>query len=283
MEKFTLGFSPCPNDTFIFDALVNKRLDSGGAEFQVHLADVEELNRLASRAVLDITKISIGAIAEFSKDYQILDAGSALGSGCGPLLISKTVTGNDPNVIESLTVAIPGRRTTANLLLSIAYPGLTNKSEMIFSDIEDSVLSGRTDAGLIIHENRFTYQSKGLKKIVDLGEYWEDRTGMPLPLGCIAIRRSLPEEVKLRISDLIRQSIRQAFSEPEVPMPYVSKHSQEMSEDVMKQHIALYVNEFSVSLGETGRAAIRLLLDTAFASGVAGKYTEPLFAGIKGI
>ena len=281
MIELTLGFSPCPNDTFIFDALVNNRIDRDGVNFNVSLGDVEWLNKMAVSSIFDVTKLSFGAIAEVSAEYQILDAGSALGTGCGPLLISKEAIPADPDRLNSLKIAIPGRKTTANLLLSMAFPGIKNKEEMLFSEIEDAVLSGRVDAGLIIHENRFTYELKGLKKITDLGQYWEERTGMPIPLGCIAIHRSLPETLKEEVSNLIRLSIQNAFEHPEVPMEYVAKHSQEMSREVMNKHIALYVNSYSLSLGKKGRAAVELLIKTGFENNLIRMPVEPLFAGIR--
>ena len=273
----SLGFSPCPNDTFIFDALVNNKFDRNGTGFSVQLADVEQLNKMAIEGVLDVTKLSFGVIPEVSDKYQILDAGSALGRGCGPLLISREYIPPDHEVLSQLKIAIPGRKTTANLLLSMAFPGIWQKEEMLFSEVEGAVLSGKVDAGLIIHENRFTYQSKGLKKIIDLGEYWENKTNMPIPLGCIAIRRSLPDKLKKDVSVLIRKSIQSAFDHPEAPMDYVAAHSQEMSKEVMKKHIALYVNDYSLSLGNKGTEAIRLLLETGLKNQLVRKSVEPLF------
>jgi len=273
----SLGFSPCPNDTFIFDALVNNKFDRNGTGFSVQLADVEQLNKMAIEGVLDVTKLSFGVIPEVSDKYQILDAGSALGRGCGPLLISREYIPPDHEVLSQLKIAIPGRKTTANLLLSMAFPGIWQKEEMLFSEVEGAVLSGKVDAGLIIHENRFTYQSKGLKKIIDLGEYWENKTNMPIPLGCIAIRRSLPDKLKKDVSVLIRKSIQSAFDHPEAPMDYVAAHSQEMSEEVMKMHISLYVNDYSISLGDKGKEAIRLLLETGLKNQLVRKSVEPLF------
>ena len=273
----SLGFSPCPNDTFIFDALVNSKFDRNGTSFSVQLADVEQLNKMAIEGVLDVTKLSFGVIPEVSDKYQILDAGSALGRGCGPLLISREYIPADHEVLSQLKIAIPGRKTTANLLLSMAFPGIWQKEEMLFSEVEGAVLSGKVDAGLIIHENRFTYQSKGLKKIIDLGEYWENKTNMPIPLGCIAIRRSLPDKLKKDVSVLIRKSIQSAFDHPEAPMDYVAAHSQEMSKEVMKKHIALYVNDYSLSLGNKGTEAIRLLLETGLKNQLVKKSVEPLF------
>jgi len=275
--KLSLGFSPCPNDTFIFDALVNGKLPESGIEFEPQLEDVETLNLWAKDSRLDLTKVSVGVMAAISSSYQILDAGSALGFGVGPLLISRTKIAADPETLKALTVAIPGLNTTANLLLSLAFPELKQKKIMLFSEIEDAVLSGKVDAGLIIHENRFTYHAKGLHKIIDLGKYWEEQHQMPIPLGCIAIRRSLPESVKQQVSLLISESIERAFRFPEDTMSYVSVHSQEMEETVMRKHIALYVNEFSVSLGKSGRKAIEMLLYAGKKAGFMPDASTSLF------
>jgi 1,4-dihydroxy-6-naphthoate synthase len=271
-----IGFSPCPNDTFIFDALVNNKL-ANSEMLDVYMADVDELNRKALNADLDITKLSFGVLAEASKQYQVLDAGSALGFGCGPLLISKNPISPDASEINRLRIGIPGETTTANLLLSMAFPEAKNKVVMLFSEIEEAVLSGKIDAGLIIHENRFTYHERGLYKIIDLGEYWEKRTGLPIPLGCIVVKRSLPENQKKAIGKSIRNSVEFAFANREGSMHYVAEHAQEMSQDVMKQHIALYVNEYSISLGEKGRSAIERLMLEGKNAGLIPEVCEPLF------
>ena len=255
--KLTLGFSPCPNDTFIFDALVNQKMDTGGLSFDVVLEDVETLNQWALEGKLDITKLSFPAFFKSVHEYVLLESGSALGKGVGPLLVSKKEN-TDPDVNIS-RIAIPGINTTANLLLGFAYPDAKNKVPLIFSAIEEAVISGETDLGLIIHENRFTYQEKGLHKVLDLGEYWERQTGVPIPLGGIAARRSLGHPLIHQISRLIRESLSYAFARyPEVT-GYVKVHSQTMSEQVMRQHIDLYVNNYSLQLGHEGRAAIREL------------------------
>ena len=255
----SLGFSTCPNDTFIFDAMVNGRIDTEGVRFKLHLADVEELNQLAFSSSLDITKVSYHAFAYLSETYQLLSAGSALGFGNGPLLISKHKI--YPDELNGLKIAIPGKFTTANLLLSFAFPQLINKKEYLFSDIEEVILSGEADAGVIIHENRFTYQSKGLKKIVDLGEYWEKQTKLPIPLGGIIVKRSLPTEIRLKVNRIMRRSVEYALQNPNDSLPYVKKHAQAMEEEVMRSHIQLYVNDFSVDLGQIGRQAITTLYD----------------------
>jgi 1,4-dihydroxy-6-naphthoate synthase len=271
-----IGFSPCPNDTFIFDALVNNKLENS-ERLDVFMADVDLLNRKALKSELDITKLSFGVLAAASNEYQVLDAGSALGFGCGPLLISKNPIASDASQINHLKIGIPGETTTANLLLSMAFPEAKNKVVMLFSDIEEAVLSGKIDAGLIIHENRFTYHERGLNKIMDLGEYWEKRTGLPIPLGCIVVKRTLPENLKKAIGKSIRNSVEFAFANLEGTMKYVSEHAQEMSQDVMKQHIALYVNEYSISLGEKGRAAIERLMLEGKNAGLIPEVCEPLF------
>ena len=257
--NLTLGFSTCPNDTFIFDAMINKRIDTEGLRSELHLADVEELNLLAFSSSLDITKVSYHAFAYLTAAYQLLTAGSALGFGNGPLLISKYKI--YPDELDGLKIAIPGKYTTANLLLSIAYPKLRQKKEYLFSDIEEVILSGEADAGVIIHENRFTYQSKGLLKIVDLGEYWEEQTGLPIPLGGIIIKRSLPREIILKVNRVLGRSVRYALENPNDSLPFVKKHAQAMDESVMRSHIELYVNDFSVDLGVKGREAITALFN----------------------
>jgi 1,4-dihydroxy-6-naphthoate synthase len=255
--KLSIGFSPCPNDTFIFDALIHGRVDPEGLDFELVLSDVEELNQKAFRGDLDITKLSYHALAWLGEKYQLLDAGSALGRNCGPLLIApKPIPGEE---IPSLRIAIPGKYTTANFLLDFAFPQIRQKREMLFSEIENAVLDGQVDAGLIIHENRFTYADKGLVKLIDLGEYWEEATGNPIPLGGIAIRRSLPESLKFKVNQLIRKSVEFAFSHPEASRPFVRKYAQEMDPNVMQRHIQLYVNEYSIDLGTDGRSAVEHL------------------------
>ena len=264
--KLSLGFSPCPNDTFIFDALVNKKMDTKGFEFDVVLEDVETLNQWALQGKLDITKLSFPAFFQSTDNYVLLNSGSALGKGVGPLLISKKDMGGQVTNIDDLTIALPGVHTTANLLFSFAYPNARNKKFMVFSSIEEAVLSGQTDLGVIIHENRFTYQQKGLHKVKDLGEYWEEKMNAPIPLGAIAIKRNLTAVVD-EINLLIKQSLEYAYSKyPFIP-DYTKQHSQEMSEGVMRQHIELYVNNYSVGLGPDGRRAIETLYSVYERSG----------------
>ncbi len=253
-RKLTLGFSPCPNDTFIFDALVNRRIDLGDFVLEVVLADVEELNRMALAAKLDITKISYNAFSRVHYMYQLLNSGSALGNNCGPLLIAKSSLTKDE--LSTASIAIPGINTTANFLMSYAYPNAQKKKELLFSEIEQAVLNDKVDAGVIIHENRFTYHEKGLVKIADLGENWEQTTGYPIPLGGIAIHRRLKPQDRKAFDLLLRKSVQYAFDNPAASKEYVTCHAQEMDESVMRSHIDLYVNHYSLELGEKGKAAI---------------------------
>lgn len=271
-----LGFSTCPNDTFIFDALVHSKISSA-PELEVVLADVSELNDLSLKAALDVTKISFGAIASASRDYQILDSGSALGFGCGPLLIAKEIPPQVDEWIKKASIAIPGKKTTANLLLSMAYPETGKRTALLFSEIEDAVLEGRVDAGLIIHENRFTFKERGLQQIIDLGAFWEQKTGLPIPLGCIAVKRNLPENQKLNIQNKIRESIEFAFKYPDDSSKYIAELAQTMNPDVMRMHIKLYVNEFSLSLGSKGREAVKRLLEEGIKAGILPEPINPLF------
>ncbi len=259
--KFTIGFSPCPNDTFIFDALVNHKIDTEGIEFNAVLEDVQTLNEWAIAGKLDITKLSFPAFFQSSPIYVLLDAGSALGKGVGPLLITKAKNAITEEAINNSAIALPGINTTANLLFSFAYPEANKKQFTIFSGIEDAVLSGKTQLGVIIHENRFTYQQRGLHKVVDLGEYWETKMNAPIPLGGIAIKRSIDLSIAGKINRLIRQSLDYAFAHYPFITDYVKEHSQEMSEDVMRKHIELYVNDYSLDLGENGKKAIGILYD----------------------
>jgi 1,4-dihydroxy-6-naphthoate synthase len=258
--KFTLGFSPCPNDTFIFDALVNKKIDTQGLDFEVALEDVETLNQWALQGKLDISKISYGVLPLLLDQYELLDSGGALGKGVGPLLIAREPV--PLPTINDRTIAIPGQRTTAHLLFSLAFPEAKKKQFTIFSGIEDAVLSGKVDCGVIIHENRFTYQKRGLVKLLDLGEFWEMETGVPIPLGGIVLKRGLGEGISQKVNHLIRESLEYAFARyPQLP-DYVRDHAQEMEEKVMRQHIDLYVNDYSLSLGEDGKKAVNILMET---------------------
>ncbi|WP_293311348.1 menaquinone biosynthesis family protein [Pedobacter sp. UBA5917] len=280
--KLTLGFSPCPNDTFIFDALIHHKIDTEGLEFEVFYDDVETLNQKAMRGELDITKLSFHAFAYVANQYALLDAGSALGFGVGPLLISKKHFDGEtdpklqtPN--SELKIGIPGKYTTANFLLGIAYPHLQNKQELVFSEIESALLNEKIDLGLIIHENRFTYQDKGLNKIVDLGDYWEKLTGCAIPLGGIVINRNLDREVQLKVNRLIRQSVEFAFAHPKSGIDFIREHAQAMEESVMYKHIELYVNKYSINLGEEGRKAVDTLFKLAQERGIIPAIQENLY------
>jgi 1,4-dihydroxy-6-naphthoate synthase len=255
--KLTLGFSPCPNDTFILDALVNRKIDTEGLEFDAVLEDVQTLNGWAAEGKLDISKLSFPALFNRADEYSILNAGAALGKGVGPLLIAKKMVGVPD--ISHCKIAIPGENTTANFLLRYAFPQVKNGVPMLFSSIEDAVLNGEVDLGVIIHENRFTYHQKGLHKICDLGEVWESREGLPIPLGCIAIKRNLPVAIQTKVDSLIKRSLQYAFESYPTLSSYVSKHAQEMDEEVMRKHIELYVNDYSIDLGEEGKQAIQKL------------------------
>ncbi|HYF31358.1 MAG TPA: 1,4-dihydroxy-6-naphthoate synthase [Chitinophagaceae bacterium] len=259
-QKLSLGFSPCPNDTFIFDALVNKKIDSGELEFEVILDDVETLNRWALAGQLDISKVSYGVLPSILHAYHLLDAGGALGKGVGPLLIATKAIPDLSSQIPNLAVAIPGEHTTAHFLFSLAFPSAANKKFMVFSDIEDAVLSGKADCGVIIHENRFTYQQKGLVKLMDLGDFWEQQTGGPIPLGGIVMKKSFDETLQQQMNTLIRESLQYAFDRYPELSDYVKQHSQEMDEHVMRKHIDLYVNNYSSTLGSDGRQAVDTMM-----------------------
>jgi len=273
--KLTLGFSPCPNDTFIFDAMVHGRIDTEGLEFDYLLADVEELNRKAFDSELDITKMSYHAYAYAAENYLILDSGSALGHRNGPLLISKRQI--DQSELEYATIAIPGKYTTANLLFSIAWPEAVKKSEFLFSEIENALLKDEIDAGLIIHETRFTYQKKGLQKIADMGEYWEHLSGLPIPLGAIVIKRNISKDIALKVNRIIRRSLEYAYKDSFACYDFVAGNAKEMESTAMNKHIKLYVNEFTLDLGIKGRKAIRELFRIATDKKVIPPLPERIF------
>lgn len=258
MPRLTLGFSPCPNDTFLFHAMTHGLVRDGDLRFEVILGDVEELNQAAAAGELDLTKLSYAALGPVLDRYALLRAGSALGRGVGPLLVAREPVPEARR--NALRVAIPGERTTANFLLRWAYPELIDRTPLLFSDIEDAVLDGRFDAGLLIHENRFTYADRGLVKLADLGERWENGTGLPIPLGGIVARRSLGAELIARVDALLRRSVEYAFQNPEASRAFVERHAQEMDREVQKKHIGLYVNDYTVDLGADGEAAVRALL-----------------------
>ena len=261
--KLTLAFSPCPNDTFIFEPIVNKRIDLGDLDFEIILNDVEQLNKAAIKGSPDVTKLSFNAYTRLHRQYQLLNSGSALGRNCGPLLI--TIPGKKDLDVNTLKVAIPGYNTTAFLLTKYAFPQAENFIETVFSDIENAVLDGRADAGVIIHENRFTFEQRGLVKIIDLGEYWENKTMTPIPLGGIAVKRTLPEHIKLQVDSIMTKSVQYAFDHPQSGLEYIRNHAQEMDEKVMYAHINLYVNEFTKDLGVEGKNAVMTLFRSVYA------------------
>lgn len=256
--KLKLNFSTCPNDTFMFGAMVSNKINTKGYCFDLHLADIEDLNKLVEAGYPDITKLSYGAFPYVADKYQLLDSGSALGKGVGPLVVSKRKI--YPDEIPFTKVALPGVRTTAHLLFNLAFPNTNQKKFYLFSEIMDVVMSNEADVGVIIHESRFTFEQKGLLKVLDLGDYWEKKSGMPTPLGGIVVRRDLPEYVKVDLNGMLRESIEYAFEKPQEVMPYVKQYAQEMDEEVMLRHIDLYVNRYSLSLGQNGRNAVMELL-----------------------
>ncbi|HET8963082.1 MAG TPA: 1,4-dihydroxy-6-naphthoate synthase [Chitinophagales bacterium] len=273
--EITIAFSPCPNDTFIFDALIHKKIDTEDFTFIPVHEDVETLNQNALLGKYTITKLSFHAFAYVSKHYQLLYSGAALGNGCGPILIAKNEI--PLNTLSQKTIAIPGKLTTANFLLSIAFPELKKKQEMLFSEIESAILNNTVDAGVIIHENRFTYQGKGLKKIIDLGEYWENTNHVPIPLGAIAITRNLPKEKQNQINHLLRKSVEYALENPNQSLQYVKQYAQEMEDEVIRKHIALYVNKFTVDLGKVGLLAVEKLFKIGKEKNIISDMQFPIF------
>jgi len=270
--KLSLGFSPCPNDTFLFDALVHNKIDTKGLTFDIHLADVEALNLMAFKGELDISKLSYHAFCYLTDQYQLLNSGSALGQNCGPLLIAKKqLTYKE---IRTGPVAIPGKYTTAHFLLKMAFPNIKIVKKMLFSEIETAVLEGKVDAGVIIHENRFTYEDKGLVKLMDLGENWETQSKKAIPLGGICIKKSIDLDLKQTVDELIMDSVKYAFNNPDSSKNYVASHSQEMDPEICKQHIALYVNHFTEHLGQDGRDAIDYFLEKAVKIGLIDQFSE---------
>nr|WP_321466313.1 1,4-dihydroxy-6-naphthoate synthase [uncultured Desulfobulbus sp.] len=267
LAPLSLGFSPCPNDTYIFNALVHSLVQPRTVSLQPPiLADVETLNEWALQGRLDVSKLSFHALGHVLDQYELLAAGSALGRGCGPLLITGLTASDKP--LDQWKVAIPGRLTTAALLLRLYHPGCEDLHVMRFDQIMEAVLQGQVDGGVIIHESRFTYQAFGLRCVQDLGEWWESTTGLPIPLGCIVARRSLPEEMRADISAAICASIHWADAHPKECLPYIRQHSQEMEPEVVNSHINLYVNQYSKDLGEEGLQAVRELLRRGAAIGL---------------
>jgi len=280
MPSLSLGYSPCPNDTFIFYALVHGIINREELHFDEVLLDVEALNRKALNAELDITKLSYHAFGHLRDKYCLLRSGSALGRGCGPLIISK----NNYSIkdLRNKKIAIPGRMTTAYMLLQLCDSAFRYDPSRIlvlpFNRIMDAIANGEADAGLIIHESRFTYPDYGLQKVIDLGDWWERETGLPIPLGGIAARRTLGTEIILSIDSLLKQSIQYALDNREAPDGYIKMHAQELADEVVNQHIGLYVNEFSIDIGEAGINAVNTLFTMAEESGIIPRSQHPLFA-----
>ncbi len=274
--KLTLGFSPCPNDTYIFDAMVHQKVDTEGLEFEYFMVDVEKLNGKAFAEEPDVTKLSFHAFLHLAGRYLLLDSGAALGFGAGPLVVSKQLRHFDE--LKGKTVAIPGIYTTANLLFSLAMKEEVRKKEFLFSDIEDAILSGEMDAGVIIHESRFTYQLKGLHKLIDLGEYWEQLTGSPVPLGGIAAHKRLGNEVIAKVNRCIRRSLEYANIHKGELNEFIRCNAREMDTEVMQKHIDLYVNEFSISLGLKGKTAVNQMFEFAVQAGIISKIPDRIFA-----
>ena len=261
MTKLSIGYSTCPNDTFIFDAMVHGKIDTEGLRFEPVLEDVESLNGRAFHEDLDVTKVSYHAYLYIREKYALMHSGSALGHNCGPLLICKNMV--NVHELPSSRVGIPGKYTTANLLLQLYLKKKIQAKIFLFSDIEAALLNEEIDAGVIIHENRFTYETKSLKKIQDLGEFWESQHQLPIPLGGIVIKKKFDEALRQKVDRVLKQSVQYAFDHPTASRDYVKKHAQEMDETVMQNHIALYVNAYTLDLGKTGRAAIERLIDVS--------------------
>ena len=273
MTPLTLGFSPCPNDTFIFYAMVHNKLE-GKLRFSERLEDVETLNRLALNTELDITKVSFHAIGHLRENYCLLRSGSALGRGCGPIIVSKKPI--RPSELAGKKIAIPGKLTTAYLLLRLFAPDATDVVEMPFDRIMNAVALGTVDAGLIIHEGRFTYQKYNLVEIIDLGEWWEKETGYPIPLGGIIAKRELGADVIRETERLLKESVEYAFRNPAATWDYVKNNAQELEDNVIRQHIELYVNDYTLDIGN-GADAVGKLLKTAEELNIIPESNKPVF------
>jgi len=276
MKTLTIGYSPCPNDTFIFYALTHGKVRVPGIKFREQLEDVETLNRMALGGGLDITKISYHALGHLRENYALLRSGGALGRGCGPLIVARA--GTTLGDLKKDSVAIPGKLTTAYLLLRLFDPSIENVTVMTFDRIMGAVSKGDATAGLIIHESRFTYPLYKLEKLLDLGEWWERYSGLPIPLGGILGKRSLGRDLLLRVEESIRESIRYAGAHPDEVMGYCRRFSQEMDEKVMRSHIDLYVNTFSLDMAQEGLSAVRRLFAEAEARGIFPSSDKPLLA-----
>ncbi len=273
--KLSIAFSTCPNDTFIFDAMVNGRIDTEGIEYVPIVADIEELNERAIATSYDITKMSFYAFGFVIDQYAVLPYGNALGRGVGPVLVAREPMTEEQ--IQKARIAIPGKYTTANFILGLAYPKVKETVPMLFSAIENAVLSGEADAGLLIHENRFTYEDKGLVKIADLGTYWEDQMDMPIPLGGIGIRRFLPRTIQDKVLRAVKNSIEYAFKNPDDSAAFIKRYADTPDPDIVKKHIALYVNEYTRELDSTGREAIRSLFKKAREKELIPPYVPSIF------
>ncbi len=273
--KIRIGFSSCPNDTYIFDALVHQKINTEAIRYEPFIADVEALNQMALQGDLEVTKLSYHAYGHVSQLYQILDAGSALGFGNGPLLVKKQ--GTNPPPVEEARIGIPGQLTTANFLLKLAYPAIQQSESILFSIIEDLLLDNQIDYGVLIHEKRFSYAENGLALIKDLGQFWEKMTGLPIPLGGIAVRRDLSYEIKQTVQRHVRESLLLARKHPEATMDYMLSHAQDMRRDILLKHVATFVNDFSLSLGHKGHATIRRLLDYGYQHQIFTHQPEDLF------
>jgi 1,4-dihydroxy-6-naphthoate synthase len=273
--RLRIGFSPCPNDTFMMDALVHHKISTGGIEFDLVMEDVENLNERAFNGDLDVTKLSYHAFLHLTDLYQLLNAGSALGFGVGPLLIAKKHL-SEKDIFNG-PIALPGKWTTAHWLFSLAYPKTSNKKFLIFSDIEAAVANDMAIAGVIIHENRFTYAERGFVKLMDLGQYWEQKTQLPIPLGGIAVKRGLSHDIKHQLNNSLRDSIAFAFRYPKDSIDFVRKHAQEMEDEIMRKHIALYVNDFSLDLQEKGRSSISKMFELSKEKGLIQNFRSDYF------
>ncbi len=275
MQSLTLGYSPCPNDTFIFYGLIHGKTPCAGINFRERLEDVETLNQLALQNCLDLTKISYHAFGHLRENYALLRSGGALGRGCGPMVVAlrKTTMAQ----LRGCKIAIPGKLTTANLLLQLYGEGYEDVLILPFDKIMTAVTNGDVDAGVIIHESRFTYQQHGLHQIIDLGQWWEEDSGCPIPLGGILAKRSLGSNLINKIDSTLRQSIEYAFAKPQEPQNYIKKHAQELQDEVVQSHINLYVNNFSLDLGDEGINAVNTLLNRAEKRGIIPPCDLPLF------
>lgn len=276
MQQLTLGYSPCPNDTFIFYALIHGKTPCPGVSFSERLEDVETLNRMAVAGQLDLTKISYHALGHLRQDYALLRSGGALGRGCGPLVVAGTEMTMEQ--LRGKRIAIPGQLTTANLLLQLYDEGYDKLLILPFHQIMAAVSQGQADAGVIIHESRFTYRQQGLRQVLDLGQWWEEDSGFPIPLGGILARRSLGTDLIRKIDSALRASVEYGFTNPHEPQTYIQQHAQELEPEVIRSHIGLYVNDFSVDLGSEGIQAIEVLFDRAEKRGIIPSCKLPLFA-----